>query len=160
MRRVFVICAAIAASLMVVAAASAQPLAFSATYNAKASGHNGTPSCPAEEVACGTGSSPQFGSFSYALTFPSSDTNLVELTFADGSVLALDETFQYNTTPGNSRDSNATKAFGSPNLIFSTWSLDTTLSSPTFVSLGTGAGTDVLKFAGIAGQGVIDGSLG
>jgi hypothetical protein len=160
--RKYVLMAAVVVGAVAVTgpAASAQALAFSATYDVKAAGHNGTPSCPGSEVVCGTGTSAQFGAFSYALTYPNSTTNLVELAFADGSVLALDETFQYFSTPGNSGDSNATTAFGNPNDIFSTWTLDTALSSPTFSSFGTGAGTDTLRFAGVAGHGVITGTLG
>jgi hypothetical protein len=143
--------------------ASAQLASFTASYNVKATGRNGTPTCPDADLVCGTGTSPQFGAFTYVIPMPPPDSPPLEaiLTFGDGTVLALTEDFGVETTsPGSSGDKAAPFSFGHPNTIYSTWTLDTADSSGIFTGLSSGSGTDVLKFAGIAGQGQISGVLG
>jgi hypothetical protein len=155
---------AIALALAIVApAAAAQPIAFTASYNVKSAGHNGTPACPNDELICGTGTSPQLGAFTYAqlLTSPNGTVEAV-LDFGDGNVLALTEAFgdQFVSNPGNSENVNVPfSSFGHPATFGSDWTLDSADTTGTFSSLTGGTGADVLKFAGIAGQGVINGTL-
>jgi hypothetical protein len=152
---------AVAGALAILApAASAQPLAFSASYVGKATGRNGTPTCPANEIVCGAGTS-QFGGFTYALVFGPGEVNFVTLTFKDGT-LVLDEIFDpsLSSTPGNSGDSHESPgAFGNPNIIYSNWTVDTVDSTGVFSGLSGGTGTDILHFAGLAGRGTINGTL-
>jgi len=156
MRKLF-LGGAVAACMFVVAvpAASADStIAFTATYHAKFAGHSGTPSCPNGETACGAGSSPQLGSFTYALFAETPQTQLVVLTFTDGT-LVLDESFGSATTPGRSVFSHESpKAFGNPVVFTSPWTVD---SASTLAV--TGAGTDVEHVAGLAEQGDITGVL-
>ena len=157
--------AIVACALAIAApAAVAQPVAFTASYNVKATGVNGTPACPNDELICGTGTSPQLGAFTYAQLPISSTESPVEaiLDFGGGNVLALTEEFgdQFVSNPGNSENVNVPFiSFGHPVTFGSDWTLDSADSTGIFSSLTGGTGTDVLHFAGIAGQGVINGTL-
>jgi hypothetical protein len=140
-------------------ATSAQPLPFTANSIVKATGVSGTPSCPGSEVVCGAGTSPQFGPFTYNLVFGPGVVNIVSMTFGDG-MLVLDETFDQSSVPGNSGNSTASsRSFGHPNIIDSDWIVDTSDSTGIFSGLTGGSGTDILHFAGIAGQGTVSGTL-
>lgn len=153
--------AAMAGMLVLAPAASAQPLAFTANYTVKATGRNGTPTCPDNEIVCGRGTSPQFGSFTYTLVFGPGDLNIVTLTFGDNT-LVLDEIFDesLSSSPGNSGNAPGRgRSFGNPNIIGSDWTVDTLDSTGVFSGLSGGTGTDILHFAGVAGQGMINGTL-
>jgi hypothetical protein len=141
-------------------AAAAQPLAFTASYNVKSVGLSGTPACPDDDLVCGGGTSPRFGTFTYALTPTPSDNVEAILDFGGGNVLALTEEFgaSFVLNPGNSTNAPF-MSFGHPATIGSEWTLDTADTTGTFSSLTGGSGTDVLHFAGIDGQGVINGTL-
>ena len=147
--------------LVLAAAASAQPLVFTANYNIKTTGRNGTPTCPDNEFVCGQGTSPQFGSFTYTGVFGAGDLNVVTLTFGDGT-LVLDEIFDesLSSTPGNSGNAPTQgHAFGNPNTVGLDWTVDSLDSTGVFSGLSGGTGTDIFHFAGVAGQGMINGTL-
>lgn len=155
--RKLLLAGAVSACMLVVAvpAASADStIAFSATYHAKFQGHNGTPSCPNGEEACGAGTSPQLGSFTYVLFAETPQTQLVVLTFSDGT-LVLDDTYGGATNPGNSAFSHhSLKSYGNPVVFTSPWTVDSTST------LGvTGHGTDVQHVAGVDDHGTITGLL-
>ena len=160
--------AIVACALAIAApAAMAQPVAFTASYNVKANGINGIPACPDNDLVCGSGTSPQFGAFTYAQTIAPSDTTpcvevCVEaiLDFGGGNVLTLSEDFGalFVSNPGESNNAPF-MSFGHPATIGSDWTLDTADSMGIFSNLSGASGTDVLHFAGIYGQGVINGTL-
>ena len=153
---------ALACALAVAAPAAAQPTAFTASYNVTTTGRNGTPICPDNELSCGRGTSAQFGSFSYNTFVPRpGELDIATLTFADGT-LVLDETFQFSTSPGNSQNDSPGRGdqdYGNPNTIYFSWALDSLDSTGVFSGLSGGTGTDILHFAGVAGQGTISGTL-
>lgn len=149
-------------TLAIAGPAAAEPAAFTASYNVTTTGRNGTPVCPDNELVCGRGTSAQFGSFSYNTFVPGpGDLDIATLNFADGT-LVLDETFQFSTSPGNSQNDSPGRGdhdYGNPNTIYFDWTLDSVDSTGVFSGLSGGTGTDILHFAGVAGQGTITGTL-
>lgn len=146
---------ALAVAAPVASAQTSQPL--NATYRIKIAGPTGTnPSCPGGANECGRGSDPTFGAFTYSAVF-TNRTQVTTLTFATG-VLVIDETYQEFTSPGNSGNSHSPPfAHGHPVTALATWSVDPS-SSGTFTG-ATGNGTDGIKAAGQAANGVVAGTL-
>jgi hypothetical protein len=136
-----------------VPAAAAQ--ALDSSYTAKFPGHNLTPSCPNGEAACGTGTDPTFGPFTYG-TVITPTGQITTLTFTTGTLI-LDETPYSVTPPGPGAINQPPWAFGHPGTFVQTWTIDP-LSSGTF-GRATGSGTDPQQAAGIVIHGVFAGTI-
>jgi hypothetical protein len=150
-----VICAAAFAA----PAASAQTGPFNATYTEKIDAPHGDSKCPDDAFACGSGTATALGAISTERSFDESCGCVVRtLTFADGSTLALIETFVSLTGPGNSGPNSheSPKAQGNPGLWAWTWTADG--GTGAFAG-ATGSGTDDFLSAGLIASGTINGTI-
>jgi hypothetical protein len=157
MRRYIVTTLAVLGAAAVAApAASAQTsVPIDAAYSAKLAGPNHDPSCPGNELICGSGIDPTIGAFTLSAVFNPGQTTT--LTFATG-VLVIDETLVERSSPGHTGSSQQPlHAHGHPFRVLQTWTVDPS-SSGVFLN-ATGGGTDVSEGAGAAAKGVITGTL-
>lgn len=140
-------------------AASAQTEPFNATYTEHFGAPPGPSRCPDDAFACGSGTATGLGAFTTDKTFDESCGCVVRtLTFADGSTLALNETFVSLTGPGNSGPNSheSPRSQGNPGLWAWTW----TVGSGTGTFAGaTGSGTDDFLSAGLIASGTINGTI-
>jgi hypothetical protein len=137
-------------------AASAQAQTFNGTYTDKFVGPHGSPQCPDDAFACGTGTAAGFGTFTDERVFdPASGTVLRTLTFSDGSTLTLDEDLVSFTGPGGSGSSHAgPNSEGHPGHYVFSWTI--TAGTGSFAG-ATGSGTDDSLGAGLVASGSLSG---
>ena len=157
-RRSMIATAVIVALAAAAPAASAQTEPFNATYNEHFIPPNGNTRCPEDTFGCGNGTAAGLGAFTIERAFDEDCGCVVQaLTFADGSMLFLDEDFLSFTGPGQSTSSHAPNTSeGHPGVLILSWTVAGGTGS---FARATGTGTDELTAAGLIGTGTLAGTI-